>query len=785
MIDTIALAGNPNVGKSTIFNALTGSSQHVGNWPGKTVEKKEGVLKIGAHDVLVVDLPGTYSLTAYSVEEVITRDFIINEHPSAVITVVDASNLERNLYLVAQLVELEVPVILVLNMTDIASSRGLYIDAQKLSAELGGIPVVEAVGNRNLGLEQLKQAIVQVSTNPPTAVKRPRYQGILGQEIEALEVQIAGCESLSETYYANWLATKLLEEDMAVMDVVRAAGRDDLLAAAEAAQARILEATGEDAEILIADERYEFVGGIMDAVQERPQQDVVTISDRIDDIVTHRYLGLPIFLLIMWLVFQFTANVSAPYLDWVDGFVNETVYGWAAALLTAVGLGGTWVSNLVTDGIIAGVGGVLVFVPVLIFLYMALGLLEDSGYMTRAAFVMDRFMRWMGLHGKSFLPMIVGFGCTVPAVYATRSLENERDRKLTGFLATFMSCGARLPVYILFGAAFFGASSVNLVFAMYLLGIGIALMVGFVFKQTVYKGKPPAPFVMEMPAYRIPHPLDVWRQTWQRTRGFIRNAGTVILFVSIIFWFLMAIPAKPASGSFNDVPTGDSIFGAVSGTVAPVFQPAGFGSWQASGSLIGGFLAKEIIVSSMNQIYVGSEQSTVNSEQLPVNSEQLPVNSKQLPVDSGQLPVGSGELPVNSGGFARDVARELVSFGEAGILTVQEMVNIVPRTLNVWPGVNLPMANFLGADAAEEDTGGLQAALVASFTETAGSPARGTVAAVAFTVFVLLYVPCMAATSAMRQEFGVRWMLAQAAFTLGLAWLVAVLVFQVGAAIFA
>ncbi|MFN2276251.1 MAG: ferrous iron transport protein B, partial [Candidatus Promineifilaceae bacterium] len=611
------------------------------------------------------------------------------------------------------------------------------------------------VGNRNLGLEQLKQAIVQVSANPPTAVKRPRYPGILGQEIESLEAQIAGCETLSETYYANWLATKLLEEDTAVMDVVRAAGRDDLLAAAEAAQARILEATGEDAEILIADERYEFVGGIMDAVQERPQQDVVTISDRIDNIVTHRYLGLPIFLLIMWLVFQFTANVSAPYLDWVDGFVNGTVHAWAAALLTAVGLGGSWLSDLVTDGIIAGVGGVLVFVPVLIFLYMALGLLEDSGYMTRAAFVMDRFMRWMGLHGKSFLPMIVGFGCTVPAVYATRSLENERDRKLTGFLATFMSCGARLPVYILFGAAFFGASSVNLVFAMYLLGIGIALMVGFAFKQTVYKGKPPAPFVMEMPAYRIPHPLDVWRQTWQRTRGFIRNAGTVILFVSIIFWFLMAIPAKPGSGSFNDVPAGDSIFGAVSGAVAPVFQPAGFGSWQASGSLIGGFLAKEIIVSSMNQIYVGSEP--------PVNSEQY----------GGEVYLG------------RDVVETLLSFGEAGILTVQEMVNIVPRTLNVWPGVNLPMADFLGTDAAEEETGGLQAALVASFTATAGSPARGTVAAVAFTVFVLLYVPCMAATSAMRQEFGVRWMLAQAAFTLGLAWLAAVLVFQVGAALFA
>jgi len=759
MTVTIALAGNPNVGKSTIFNALTGSRQHVGNWPGKTVAKKEGTLTIGEADILVVDLPGTYSLTAYSVEEIITRDFIINEQPTAVITVVDASNLERNLYLVAQLIELEMPVIIVLNMTDIAESRGLYIDAGKLAAELGGIPVIQAVGNRNLGLEQLKEAIVQVSQNPPVEVARPLYDDFLQAEIDALAMEIAHHPSLAATYYPTWLATKLLEEDPAAVDLVSANGSKTLMNNVHAAQTRIAMATGEDAEILIADRRYEFVGQIIDKVQERPSQSVVTISDKIDNIVTHRIIGLPIFLLIMWTVFQFTANVSAPYLDWVDGFVNQTVNSWAAALMSAAGLGGTWVSDLVTGGIIAGVGGVLVFVPVLIFLYMALGLLEDSGYMTRAAFVMDRFMRLMGLHGKSFLPMIVGFGCTVPAIYATRSLENEKDRKLTGFLATFMSCGARLPVYILFGAAFFGASSVNLVFAMYLLGIGIALAVGFVFKHTVYKGKQPAPFVMEMPPYRIPHPLDVWRQTWERTKGFIHNAGTIILAVSILFWFLMAIPAGREKGSFNDVETVDSLFGAASGLVAPVFSPAGFGSWQASGSLVGGFLAKEIIVSSMNQIYVGSDQLAVASDQSPMSR-------------------------VQSVDVARDVKEMVIGFGEAGLLTVQELANILPRTVNLLPGVDMVEFNFLGQEEAAEDTSSLQSALVASFTISAGSAGAAPIAAVAFTVFVLLYVPCMSAVSAMRQEFGGRWMLAQIAFTLFLAWFTAVLVFQLGKLIF-
>jgi ferrous iron transport protein B len=370
---------------------------------------------------------------------------------------------------------------------------------------------------------------------------------------------------------------------------------------------------------------------------------------------------------------------------------------------------------------------------------------------------MDRVMRWMGLHGKSFLPMIVGFGCTVPAVYATRTLENEKDRKLTAFLATFMSCGARLPVYVVFGAAFFGAASGNLIFAMYVLGIGVALATGFALKNTVYKGKPPAPFVMELPPYRLPRLKDMWRQTWERTREFLIKAGTVILSVSVVLWLLMAIPSRPNAGSFNDVAAKDSVFGTLSGAVAPIFKPAGFGSWQASGSLITGILAKEVVVSTMSQIYV----SRADEAEVALEEEET----------------------VEPTTFGEDLGRSVIGFGEAAVLTVQEVINIAPRTINLLPGVNVGEVSFFPGEA-EENTTHLEASLVGSFAASAGSASAGPLAAVAFNVFVLLYVPCMAATAAMRHEFGWRWMWAQVAYTLILAWVVAVLVFQAGKLLF-
>jgi ferrous iron transport protein B len=750
MTKSIALAGNPNVGKSTLFNGLTGSRQHVGNWPGKTVEKKEGRLQLGDEEVLVVDLPGTYSLTAYSIEEIIARDYIVNEGPTAVVAVVNAANLDRNLYLVTQLIELGVPVIVALNMTDVARRRGLAISLKGLSERLGGIPVVETVGNRSEGLDELKAAIRMVIDHPHTGHIQTSFSGTLKEELEHLRTVIEGLGSLQGIFRSSWLATKLLENDQDVISKMRSLGEDDLLDLAEKSRKRIENDTGEDPEILIADQRYQFVDQVIASAVERPRETIITRSEKVDEIVTHKIWGLPIFLLLMWFVFQFTSNVSGPFLDWVDVFINDFIYKWAGRALELGGVGDSWIGSLITDGVIAGVGGVLVFIPVLLFLYLALGVLEDSGYMARAAFVMDRVMRWMGLHGKSFLPMIIGFGCTVPAVYATRTLSNDKDRKLTGFLATFMSCGARLPVYVVFGVAFFGASSGTLVFAMYLLGIIVALVTGYVMKNTVYKSQPPAPFVMELPPYRIPRPRDVWNQMWERAHGFLVKSGTVILGVSVFLWLLMAVPAHQDTGLFNEVEPGDSLFGRISGLIAPAFDPAGFGSWQTTGSLMTGLLAKEVIISTMSQIYA-------------VESHPPAVVETTL---------GEDILSVS-----RD-------FGRAAFLTLQEAVNIIPRTINLIPFVNIGELSFFTQGGQTAGSTRLEASLLREFADTAGSASAGPIAAVAFNVFVLLYIPCVSAVSAMRQEFGPRWMWAQILYTLLIAWTAAVVVFQVGKVLF-
>ena len=740
---TVALAGNPNVGKSTLFNALTGAQQHVGNWPGKTVERKAGLTRLPDRNIAVVDLPGTYSLTANSVEEIIARDFIIEDAPDAVVAVLDASNLERNLYLVVQLLELETPLILVLNMSDLARQRGLKIDSNVISARLGGVPVIESVGSKNVGIEALKRAIHELSLQPrPASATRINYGPSLEREIHTLQDRITA-KQLDLPYPVRWLAIKLLENDPAVTEKLTTAGATDLLTAVEQATARIAaECDGDDPETLLVDQRYIFITDLTHQAVIRPENPPETFSDRVDRIVTHRIWGLPIFLLLMWVVFQFTANVSAPFLDFTDGLIAGPVTNLATRLLDLLTLTETWVGALVIDGIIAGVGGVLVFIPVLISMYLAIALLEDSGYMARAAFVMDRVMRVLGLHGKSFLPMLVGFGCTVPAVYATRTLENEHDRKLTAFLATFMSCGARLPVYVLFGAAFFGAAGGTLVFAMYLLGILIALLTGFAFKQIVYKNKPPQPFVMELPAYRLPNFKVVLRQTWDRVTSFLQNAGTVILVASMAIWLLMAIPARPGVGSFNAVRAEDSLYGVTARLIAPVFAPAGFGDWQSASALITGFVAKEVVITTMNQVYIEEDTSAAAAAEA---AEPLP-------------------------SLTDDLAYTATSLWEATLLTTQEILNIAPRTLNLIPGLNVPEFAFLPSGEEESFTR-LETVLRSNF-----SP----LAAVAFNVFILLYVPCMAATGAMKHEFGPRWMSYQIAYTFTIAWVAATLVYQLG-----
>lgn len=731
----IALAGNPNVGKSTLFNALTGGRQHVGNWPGKTVEKKEGWTTLDGQEVMIVDLPGTYSLAAYSVEEVIARDYLLRDRPGTVIAVVDAANLERNLYLVCQLMELNASLILALNMSDTAHNRGLRFDTQKLSNALGGIPVIEMVGSRGIGLDDLRTAILH--RHPAQLSFLLTYDDALEAEIAALQTSIETESHLSEKYPLRWLAIKLLENDPHIYEQL--GDYAALQNAAQAAIARLTDMMGDDPETILTDRRYGFISDIVSRAVTRSASSSETASDRADRIITHRIWGLPIFLLLMWLVFQITANVSAPLIDWVDGVITGPFTRWAEALIGLVGLHGSWLEALLVDGIIAGVGGVLVFVPLLMLLYVTISILEDSGYMARAAFVMDRMMRVLGLHGKSFLPLLIGFGCTVPAVYATRTLENERDRKLTGFLATFMSCGARLPVYVLFATVFFGAQSGNVVFALYLLGIAVAMITGVVFKRVIYRTEAPQPFVMELPPYRVPDPKTVFSQMWERTRGFVRKATTIILACSIGVWLLTALPSNFDLSQFNAVEPQDSIFGSLSGALAPVLAPAGFGNWQASGSLITGFVAKEVIVGTMSQIY-GAEEVAEETVDTPPPT-------------------------------LLDDTREIVtSFGTALLLTGQEFVNIVPRTINLIPGIHMHEANFLGTEA-EEDTSALGLALTGAFTP---------LSAAAFMVFILLYTPCMTATAAMRHEFGPRWTLYQMTYTTLVAWVAAVIVYQGG-----
>ncbi len=545
-------------------------------------------------------------------------------------------------------------------------------------------------------------------------------------EIVTLQNLIDQDTELRERYNTRWLAIKLLEEDDEILDKLRDTGEHDaLLAQARQSVAHLRSVYGDDVDTIIADRRYGWIHGLVKETVQRTREERMSLSDKIDKIVTNRVLGIPIFLVAMWIVFKMTADVSAPYLDWVDGVIGGPITNWAMAILGWLTLDGTWFESLIVDGMIAGVGGVLVFVPVLLFLYLFLALLEDSGYMARAAFVMDRLMHTLGLHGKSFLPMLVGFGCTVPAVYATRTLENEEDRKLTGFLVPMMSCGARLPVYTVFAAAFFAANAGRFVFSMYILGIALAVVTGMIMKRTLFKGKPPAPFVMELPPYRLPTFRGVWTHMWERTSMFVKRATTIIMASSILIWFLLAVPIR-GDGSFANTDVEDSLFAGVAGLVAPIFKPAGFGTWEASGSLVTGFIAKEVVVGTMSQIYVGSE--------------------------------GAEEIAEPTT-FFEDLGEIVTGFVGATIDTVRAAISIIP-------GVDM-----MGGGEEGEDTA-LITALQQNFT---------TRQAVAFNVFVLLYVPCMVAVAAQRQEYGTRWTLFNAAYLTGLGWIAAVLINQVGA----
>ena len=710
---TIAVAGNPNAGKSTLINALAGSRLHVGNWPGVTVEKKEARFEFNGRPILLVDLPGTYSLSPYTQEEIIARDYLVHEKPDLVINVVDATNLERNLYLTMQLLELGLPVVLALNIFDEAEAKGYRIDCDGIAQRLG-VTVVPTAATKQRGVRELLEAALRTAAD---ADNRQPKELNYGPDIEAAIAQITASLQqrhplLAKRYPLRWLACKLLEGDG---ELAKEVNIDP--AGLESEPLRHLRtAHGEDLEGLMADARYGLASGLTREVLVKPQLRKMELTEKIDRVVLNRFAGIPIFLGAMWLMFKLTFDIATPFADWLDGMIAGPFMRWTAAGLGAVGAP-DWTVSLAVDGVISGVGFVLVFVPVIFAMMFFITFLEGSGYMARAAFVMDRAMHAIGLHGKSFIPMLLSFGCNVPGIYATRTLENPRDKALTALLLPLMSCGARLPVYVLFAGVFFGAAAGTVIWSLYILGIALAILMGVIFKKTLFRGEAPM-FIMELPPYRMPSLRSLCLHTWEKGKHFLIKAGTYILAVSVLVWFALNLPWGVESKR-------DSYLGQAGEVIAPIFAPLGFGTWEAASSLITGVIAKEIVVGTMGEIYA-------------------------------------------PGAAAEEAETAVPSLGE-------DLVEIVTSFGDAVKGAGAAVFTTFGVSSlAAEDEGNtpLKDSVRGAFTP---------LSAYAFMAFVLLYMPCVVVAIAMRQEFGSwKWFGVAFAYQSVLAWSVALLIYQGG-----
>jgi len=607
---TVALAGNPNSGKTSVFNMLTGASRHVANYPGTTVETVQGTCTHEDYRIIFVDLPGAYGLTTFSAEELVARKFLVEEKPDVVVNVIDTSNLERNLYLTTQLIELGVPIVLAFNMSDIAAQRGIVFDTDRLS-ELLEAPIVRTVASKSQGRVDLLNAIVTEADSQ----RKPRTHHITyGDEIENAMKQIeplvrSEYPGLAAKYDYRWLALKLLEQDS---DILSKISGDWLADTVGEAITKLKTIFGDDPEVIIAERRYGFISGACQESVKNTVELTHTTSDLADAVLTHRVFGLPIFLLMMYLVFYLTFSIAAYPMAWLERF-----FGWlssAIALVWSVN-DGNWLRSLIIDGIIPGVGGVLVFLPNILLLFLAIAVLEDSGYMARAAFIMDRLMHKIGLHGKSFIPMLVGFGCSVPAIMATRILENRRNRLTTIMILPLMSCGARLTIYGLLIPAFFPQSWRGpVLWLIYLTGIVLAVIAAKVLRLTVFRGEN-TDFVMELPPYRVPTFKSLSAHTWLRGWLYLKKAGTVILVFSIVLWAAMNYPrvsvqsiAGLSQDQIRQTQLANSVIGRVGRAIEPVIMPLGF-DWKIGTALIGATAAKELFVSQLGIIYAISSHN--------------------------------------------------------------------------------------------------------------------------------------------------------------------------------
>ena len=610
----IALAGNPNCGKTTMFNALTGANQYVGNWPGVTVEKKEGKLKGKkgkGEDIIVTDLPGIYSLSPYTLEEVVSRDYVLKENPDVIIDLVDATNIERNLYLTTQLIETGVPVVIALNMADLLEKRGIKIDTKRLSMLLD-CPIIETSALKGEGLDKLIDEAVK--TAKKSSVDLPKEIFTKEMEEAISEVKEVLPSSITEDK-KRWYAVKFLENDEKVKEAMKLSASGQSLV--DSKRQDLEKKHDDDMESIVTDERYKFIQKIVNTTVKKAK-DKLTVSDKIDRIVTNRILGIPIFVAVMWLVYYVSVTTVGTFVtDWTNDVFVVAIQDFFTNILTSLGAG-DMVMGLVVDGIIGGLGAVLGFVPQMAILFLFLSILEDCGYMVRIAFVMDRVFRHFGLSGKSFIPLLISSGCGIPGIMASKTIEQDNDRRLTIMTATFIPCGAKLPVIALMGGVIAGetagyAESSFIAPLMYFIGIVAVLVAAIILKKTKpFSGKP-APFVMELPQYHIPQVKTVLLHVWERLKGFIIKAGTILFLACVVMWFLGGFGFT--DGGFGMVEdSADSLMAAIGGVIAPIFAPLGFGEWQPVAASISGFTAKEAIVSTMGVLanVAGDTEDAVN-----------------------------------------------------------------------------------------------------------------------------------------------------------------------------
>lgn len=728
----ISLIGNPNCGKTTLFNALTGSRQRVGNWPGVTVDKKTGNFSFEDHDIEVVDLPGIYSVTPTSVsgeDEIVARDYLLSGQAQVVVNIVDASNLERNLYLTSQLIEMHVPMIVVVNMLDIAKQHKIKLDLDALAKQLG-CPVIGLVANRNKGIEDLKKALVKFLDAPVTTRVTVQYDEVIEKAADLISAQLGLKEN------GRWFAIQFLEHTPGIEDKFEGINLEKVH--------QVVQETDQhfegNTDIEITNARYELVSQIAEKVVIREGDVTGTLTDRIDRIILNRWMGLPIFLLIMYLTFLFTQNFGAVFIDFFDILVGGIFVDGLGQLLASWGTP-EWLTVFLSNGIGGGLQTISTFIPVVFFMFLFLAILEESGYMARAAFVMDRLMRALGLPGKAFVPLLVGFGCNVPAIMATRTMDRASDRIITVMMTPFMSCGARLPVYVLFATAFWPTNGQNLVFGLYLIGIAAAILTGYLLKRTALPGAASA-FVMEMPPYHIPTLKGVMLRTWDRVRTFMFRAGKVIVVIVACLAFLNSMGTD---GSFGNEDSEKSVLSQVGKTIVPVFEPMGIQeeNWPAAVGVFTGIFAKEAVVGTLNSLY------------------------DTLAVDKAhEEAAATGDEPAEEGGFSLSD-----TFSEA-VGSIGENFAGLAGALSDPLGIHVDDLSDQ-ASAAEEQ--GVSLGTIDTIKTLFGSSS----AVFAYLLMVLLYVPCVAAVAAIYREVGTKWTIFACAWTLALGYSAATIFYRV------